>query len=173
MTSQWSLHELIFWIMLYYEFEKPFMFIIYKTISIWLSQAQIIPIECKKVPRDMNLLVMRSNLLRRSRLHRIWSCDQPSCWLFFNQEWNVIWRSDTLMVNALFNVLRGDSGDPRQQDLQQSLLWQPLSKQWCLWAGQVPGLPLSLSPTESWLHLPSRWVHFKILLSNLTVRQEH
>lgn len=120
----------------------------------------------------MNLLVMRSNLLRR-RLHRIWSCDQPSCWLFFNQEWNVIWRSDTLMVNALFNVLRGDSGDPRQQDLQQSLLWQPLSKQWCLWAGQVPGLPLSLSPTESWLHLPSRWVHFKILLSNLTVRQEH
>lgn len=126
----------------------------------------------KKVPRDMNLLVMRSNLLRR-RLHRIWSCDQPSCWLFFNQEWNVIWRSDTLMVNALFNVLRGDSGDPRQQDLQQSLLWQPLSKQWCLWAGQVPGLPLSLSPTESWLHLPSRWVHFKILLSNLTVRQEH
>lgn len=172
MTSQWSLHELIFWMMLYYEFEKPFMFIIYKTISIWLSQAQIIPIECKKVPRDMNLLVMRSNLLRR-RLHRIWSCDQPSCWLFFNQEWNVIWRSDTLMVNALFNVLRGDSGDPRQQDLQQSLLWQPLSKQWCLWAGQVPGLPLSLSPTESWLHLPSRWVHFKILLSNLTVRQEH
>lgn len=172
MTSQWSLHELIFWMMLYYEFEKPFIFIIYKTISIWLSQAQIIPIECKKVPRDMNLLVMRSNLLRR-RLHRIWSCDQPSCWLFFNQEWNVIWRSDTLMVNALFNVLRGDSGDPRQQDLQQSLLWQPLSKQWCLWAGQVPGLPLSLSPTESWLHLPSRWVHFKILLSNLTVRQEH
>lgn len=172
MTSQWSLHELIFWMMLYYEFEKPFMFIIQKTISIWLSQAQIIPIECKKVPRDMNLLVMRSNLLRR-RLHRIWSCDQPSCWLFFNQEWNVIWRSDTLMVNALFNVLRGDSGDPRQQDLQQSLLWQPLSKQWCLWAGQVPGLPLSLSPTESWLHLPSRWVHFKILLSNLTVRQEH
>lgn len=170
--SQWSLHELIFWMMLYYEFEKPFMFIILKTISIWLSQAQIIPIECKKVPRDMNLLVMRSNLLRR-RLHRIWSCDQPSCWLFFNQEWNVIWRSDTLMVNALFNVLRGDSGDPRQQDLQQSLLWQPLSKQWCLWAGQVPGLPLSLSPTESWLHLPSRWVHFKILLSNLTVRQEH
>lgn len=158
--------------MLYYEFEKPFMFIILKTISIWLSQAQIIPIECKKVPRDMNLLVMRSNLLRR-RLHRIWSCDQPSCWLFFNQEWNVIWRSDTLMVNALFNVLRGDSGDPRQQDLQQSLLWQPLSKQWCLWAGQVPGLPLSLSPTESWLHLPSRLVHFKILLSNLTVRQEH
>lgn len=172
MTSQWSLHELIFWMMLYYEFEKPFMFIIQKTISIWLSQAQIIPIECKKVPRDMNLLVMRSNLLRR-RLHRIWSCDQPSCWLFFNQEWNVIWRSDTLMVNALFNVLRGDSGDPRQQDLQQSLLWQPLSKQWCLWAGQVPGLPLSLSLTESWLHLPSRWVHFKILLSNLTVRQEH
>lgn len=170
--SQWSLHELIFWMMLYYEFEKPFMFIILKTISIWLSQAQIIPIECKKVPRDMNLLVMRSNLLRR-RLHMIWSCDQPSCWLFFNQEWNVIWRSDTLMVNALFNVLRGDSGDPRQQDLQQSLLWQPLSKQWCLWAGQVPGLPLSLSPTESWLHLPSRWVHFKILLSNLTVRQEH
>lgn len=172
MTSQWSLHELIFWMMLYYEFEKPFMFIIQKTISIWLSQAQIIPIECKKVPRDMNLLVMRSNLLRR-RLHRIWSCGQPNCWLFFNQEWNVIWRSDTLMVNALFNVLRGDSGDPRQQDLQQSLLWQPLSKQWCLWAGQVPGLPLSLSPTESWLHLPSRWVHFKILLSNLTVRQEH